>query len=426
MNENMAILHREEVISQRTLINEHSMKYISLIGFMIFFSACSQEAGLHQTSVELFKGPAHEGTSLPFLKVGEDHQLYLSWVGETEDRSTLYFASLEKENKWSDTEVIASGTNWFVNWADYPSLNIDSQGNKISHFLAKSSSGTYSYDVNLTMSMDSQAWSSSIIPHDDQTPTEHGFASILPMPNQTFTAVWLDGRNTGTKSDDKHGQGAMTLRTANINLQGVITEPTELDARVCDCCQTSGALTSAGPVFVYRDRTEEEYRDISIVRKVKGQWTAPKTVFNDQWKIAGCPVNGPRIVAQEDQVAVAWFSAPNDVPQVKIIFSKDAGATFEAPIVIDNRNPLGRVDVAMDEKGTAFVSWLSFQDEKSQIKAIAVNSTGIIGNPIVISETNSSRSSGFPQMELLENQLHFAWTTSEDDRHHIKHAKVSL
>ena len=74
---------------------------------MIFFSACSEEAGLHQTSVELFKGPADEGTSLPFLKVGEDHQLYLSWVGETEDRSTLYFASLEKENKWSDTEVIA-------------------------------------------------------------------------------------------------------------------------------------------------------------------------------------------------------------------------------------------------------------------------------------------------------------------------------
>ncbi len=394
---------------------------------MIFFSACSEEAGLHQTSVELFKGPADEGTSLPFLKVGEDHQLYLSWVGETEDRSTLYFASLEKENKWSDTEIIASGTDWFVNWADYPSLNINSQGNKISHFLAKSSSGTYSYDVNLTLSMDSQSWSSSIIPHDDQTPTEHGFATLLPMPNQTFTAVWLDGRNTGSpKSDDGHGQGAMTLRTANINLKGVLTEPTELDARVCDCCQTSGALTSAGPVFVYRDRTEEEYRDISIVRKVKGQWTAPKTVFNDQWKIAGCPVNGPRIVAQGDQVAVAWFSAPNDVPQVKIIFSKDAGATFEAPIVIDDLNPLGRVDVAMDEKGTAFVSWLSFQDEKSQIKAIAVNSTGIIGNPIVISETNSSRSSGFPQMELFENQLHFAWTASEDERHHIKHAKVSL
>ena len=153
---------------------------------MIFFSACSEEAGLHQTSVELFKGPADEGTSLPFLKVGEDHQLYLSWVGETEDRSTLYFASLEKENKWSDTEVIASGTDWFVNWADYPSLNIDSEGNKISHFLAKSSSGTYSYDVNLTLSMDSQPWSSSIIPHDDQTPTEHGFAYSSPHAQPNF------------------------------------------------------------------------------------------------------------------------------------------------------------------------------------------------------------------------------------------------
>ena len=56
---------------------------------------------------------------------------------------------------------------------------------------------------------------------------------------------------------------------------------------------------------------------------MKGQWTSPKTIFNDQWKIAGCPVNGPRITAYGKQVAVAWFSAPNDVPQVKIIFSNE-------------------------------------------------------------------------------------------------------
>ena len=168
------------------------------------------------------------------------------------------------------------------------------------------------------------------------------------MPNQTFTAVWLDGRNTTTtKSTSEHEQVAMTLRTAIINLEGILTEESELDSRVCDCCQTSGAMTSAGPVFVYRDRTIDEYRDISIVRKVKGQWTSPKTIFNDQWKIAGCPVNGPRIAAYGNQVAVAWFSAPNDVPQVKITFSNDNGANFEAPITIDKRNPLGRVDVAL-------------------------------------------------------------------------------
>ncbi len=403
------------------------MKYISLIVGCMFFISCSEEAGLLQNKVKRFESPSDENSSLPFLKVGEDDQLYLSWIKEMENRSTLYFSSLKKENNWSDAEVIASGTNWFVNWADYPSLNIDNQGNKISHYLVKSSSKTYSYDVNLTISKNSHPWSSRIIPHNDQTPTEHGFATLLPMPNQTFTAVWLDGRNThAPKPNDGHGQGAMTLRTANINLQGVITEEIELDSSVCDCCQTSGAMTSSGPVFVYRDRTKDEYRDISIVRKVKGQWTAPRTIFNDQWKIAGCPVNGPRIAAHRNQVAIAWFSAPEDVPQVKIIFSKDDGANFEDPIVIDDRNPLGRVDVVMDEKGTAFVSWLSFKDDTSQIKAIAVNRSGTIGNPIVISQTNGSRSSGFPQMELFENELYFAWTNTLKNQKKIDLAKIKL
>jgi glutaredoxin len=218
----------------------------------------------------------------------------------------------------------------------------------------------------------------------------------------------------------------MTLRTANINLEGVLTEEAELDSRVCDCCQTSGAMTSAGPVFVYRDRTNDEHRDISIVRKVKGQWTSPKTIFNDQWKIAGCPVNGPRIAANRNQVAIAWFSAPNDVPQVKITFSSDNGANFEAPITIDKRNPLGRVDVAINEKGTAYVSWLSFKNGMSQIKVVAVNRYGTIGNPIVISETNSSRSSGFPQMELFKNELYFAWTNTSKKQKNIDLARIKL
>jgi len=41
-----------------------------------------------------------------------------------------------------------------------------------------------------------------------------------------------------------------------------------LDTRVCECCQTSVAMTAEGPVVVYGDcsEAEKEIRDISIVR----------------------------------------------------------------------------------------------------------------------------------------------------------------
>ena len=400
------------------------MKYLLIFTLFIALASC-QKIDLSTKKIKMLTSPVESNTSLPFLKVGEDQQLYLSWVVENKEQAQLKYALMKEEGIWS-ASAIASGEDWFVNWADYPYINIDQKGNKLSHYLAKSTSGTYSYDINLTLSRAIDNWSESFIPHQDKTPTEHGFVSVIPSVN-SFIVAWLDGRNTGGESHESHGhQGAMTLRTATIDLNGHLSDEVELDNRVCDCCQTSGAITSNGPIFVYRDRSEDEIRDIAIVRRINGAWTIPKSIYHDQWKIAGCPVNGPRIAAQGSQVVVAWFSAPESKPQVKLIFSNDAGATFGKPLLIDGEHSLGRVDVAIDEEGIAYVSWLSSIENKSEIKAIAANSDGIIGQSIIIAETSPSRSSGFPQMELFKNELYFAWTTTAEDASHIQMAKITL
>ena len=99
-----------------------------------------------------------------------------------------------------------------------------------------------------------------------------------------------------------------------------------LDTRVCDCCQTSAAMTAEGPVVVYRDRSEGELRDISIARLRNGEWSEPRTVFRDGWEISGCPVNGPVDRRRSGRrLAVAWFTAANDMSRVKLAFSDDAG-----------------------------------------------------------------------------------------------------
>ena len=182
----------------------------------------------------------------------------------------------------------------------------------------------------MTQSSDGQQWSDDFIPHKDGTPTEHGFVTMMPYQGKFLTA-WLDGRNTGGGSHDGHGHGdggPMTLRSALIAMDGTMENEVELDQRICDCCQTSGAITDIGPVIVYRDRSDEEIRDMSIVRFVDGKWSDPKTIHADGWKIEGCPVNGPRATAHGNLLAVAWFTAANSQPKVKLIFSQDGGANF--------------------------------------------------------------------------------------------------
>ncbi len=380
----------------------------------ILFAVCFGLSLMAQ--VRELPSPASASSGQPNLTVAANGRVYLSWIDRLDGgRVALRFATREKEG-WSTPRTIAEGANWFVNWADFPSMSVLPDGSMAAHWLAKSGAGTYAYNVNLARSFDGgKTWSQPMIPHRDGTQTEHGFVSLLPSGKDAFTAIWLDGREMAGASDSHnadHGHGAMTLRAAQVRRNNMLENEARLDAKVCECCQTSAAMTSLGPVVVYRDRSDQELRDISIVRLVNGNWTEPKSVFEDGWKINGCPVNGPAVAADGKRVAVAWFTGANNKSQVKLAFSNDAGATFDAPLAIDDGNPVGRVDVLLLPNGSAVVCWLEKVSTAGEIRIKHVKPDGTRGDAITIAATNTARSSGFPQMVRAGDSLIFAWTNN--------------
>ncbi len=384
-----------------------------LISLLLF--ACNnpeKSARTEKEALKLLTSPADSASAEPYLFTDKNGVVYLSWIEKKGETDFLKFSALDND-QWSKPSVIASGDNWFVNWADYPMLASDGGDNMIAHILEKSENGTYTYDIKTLTSLDKGAsWSPSRILHDDGKKAEHGFVSILPQ-EQNYFVSWLDGRNTVMEGSSGHGDehhGAMSLRAALINKTGIKSDDLELDNRVCDCCQTSAALTVNGPVVVYRDRSEDEIRDISIVRLVDGQWTKPKSVFSDNWKISGCPVNGPRADAKGNNLAIAWFSSPGKSGRVQVIFSSDGGATFNAPIMINESETIGRVDLLMLDDKSAIVSWM----EGSKIKAARVYRSGKKDPSMVIASASESRSGGFPQMTRSGSRIIFAWSDTKE------------
>ncbi len=207
----------------------------------------------------------------------------------------------------------------------------------------------------------------------------------------------------------------MQLGNARLGPDGGVTPNVMVDARICDCCQTSAAVTSQGPVVVYRDRSGEEIRDISVLRRVNGAWTEPARVHADDWHIEGCPVNGPAVDAEGDLVAVAWFTGARDTARVNVAFSSDAGATFGAPVRVDDGNPAGRVDVELDGAGRALVTWLERTgDAGAEVRIRAITREGAVSGPKVIATSQAARSSGFPRMVRSGNSLMIAWTQPGD------------
>ncbi len=402
--------------------------FIFLLLLATLFSCNNQQKKVEEAAtIKMLTSPAEDSCAEPYLFTDAKGIVHLSWVEKKGKTSTLFFSRLQNE-QWSKPIAISSGNNWFVNWADYPVIASDANGNLLAHFLEKSDTAKFTYDIKLVASADAgKTWSQPTTLHDDGKKAEHGFVSIIPY-NDQFMVSWLDGRKTameGEHSGHEGHHGEMTLRGALLDKTGKKTNEWELDGRICDCCQTSIAVTDNGPVVVYRDRSDEEIRDMSIVRFVNGDpiaigWTQPKNLFPDNWKIAGCPVNGPRADAIGNNLAIAWFSMKDKNAEVKVIFSKDGGATFQQPIRIDEGKTIGRVDVVMLDKETAVVSWM----EGSTIKAISVHADGTKDHPVTIAESSDSRSSGFPQMTKAGDQLIFGWTDSKTKT--IKLAKITL
>lgn len=401
------------------------MKFSSFLMYcfslLLFFPACNEIKKV-KTKSEMVSltSPSEKGSGLPFL-FADSEKLLMSWVTETDTLATLYYSEFNN-NRWSSPEIITSGTDWFVNWADYPQIAKNGE-NYTAHILKKSDSATYAYDVYVTQKQGEGTWSAPFKIHSDTTKTEHGFVSYIPFGESQFLVSWLDGRNTSSGHHDHHGLGgAMTLRAAIVNPDGSLEDEFLLDESVCDCCQTSSTMTTNGPVVVYRDRSEKEVRDISIVRYENQKWTAPKTIHKDDWEIAGCPVNGPRVDALENTLAVAWFTAAGGESKVKLAFSKNGEEEFNTPVRIDSGNPLGRVDVVMIDENNALASWVEDHESETFIKFRKVSVGGDIGEVKTLTTTDAARASGFPQIAVYNGNMYFAWTDMNETISQIKTA----
>lgn len=345
--------------------------------------------------------PAAASAFAPSLTVAAG-RLVASWLEKTEvggARGHRLLVSAFDETGWSSPAVVAEGNDFFANWADFPAVIEAGDGSLLAHWLAKTGEETYAYSIFVARSTDGGATWTALGPlHDDATPTEHGFVSWIAEEDGA-RAFWLDGR-------EMVAGGAMTLRTARVGAE--IGAAEVLDERVCECCGTGAARAASGPLVAYRDRSDDEIRDISVVR-FEGGWTRPADVAVDGWKIPGCPVNGPRVAARGERLAVAWFTAAGEEPRVKMAFSIDGGGGFEPPIVLDRAAPFGRTDVVLDDEGAAWVVWLAQNGERAAVRLQRVPIEGMPGEPMHIGETAGGRTSGFPRLARIGDRLFVAW-----------------
>lgn len=394
---------------------------VALAGIALSGAAAQQagHGGTHARAVvEAIDLPAPPGSAQPQLFAAADGSLLLSWLEPGGEGLTSFRVARYDTGRWSEPSTISEGADFFINWADVPSVVQLRGGRLAAHWLQKIGPDTYAYDVKLRTSDDGgRTWSATITPHRDGTRTEHGFASLFDAPDGALGLVWLDGRDMKS-GHDAHGAGAgaMTLRYTTLGADGHLGAEALLDDRVCECCPTSAVRTSRGILVAYRNRAEGEIRDIFVTRLEGGRWTTGVAVHRDNWQMPACPVNGPSLAAEGDRVSLAWFTAESDAPRVMLARSNDGGATWGRPVRVDEGVPLGRIGTVMLPDGAVLVGWIEFRDDGSRFLARRVGPDGAVGPAFTVSDISSERASGYPRLALSGERVYFAWTETKPVR----------
>jgi len=167
---------------------------------------------------------------------------------------------------------------------------------------------------------------------------------------------------------------------------------------------------------IYRDRTAAEIRDIVVRRHVNGAWLEPLGLGAENWFIEGCPVNGPAIAANGEDVAAAWFTAAGDEPRVRFARSSDGGTSFGSPVDIDAAGSYGQVDLVLRDDGVAALSWWRRAEAGGIDLALrTVSPDGALGSVELVAHNDVSQPIDVPQMIAVDDGLLLAWSTFADD-----------
>ena len=157
---------------------------------LLFCLAVSLPAIVHAQSsaqvpallrIEPLPSPAGANSSEPQLTSQGGHVI-LSWLEVSGERAILKFAE-RTASGWSNAQTVASGTHFFVNSFDVPSVHALSDGALAAHWEERlgADEDSDASKVMLSWSKDQgHTWSRPVTPHHDGTNTEHVMPGPLP------------------------------------------------------------------------------------------------------------------------------------------------------------------------------------------------------------------------------------------------------
>jgi YHS domain-containing protein len=247
--------------------------------------------------------------SCVYLTSDEKGAPVISWCETSQSGKKFFFMAYfdSATGKFANKINIPLEQNAALHEEGMPKVGIKKDGSIIAVYetTAPTEENQWAGDVCYVQSDDKGAvWSPVRYVYADKSGGKsHSFASIARLSNGEIGIAWLD-----VAKDPKPGgrpvKFASTEGTLGFQNEVVV------DPKACECCRTAISCDDAGKITVVYRAITDSIRDIAVSASVDNgkSFTTPVSFSHDEWKINGCPHNGPDIVSGSNINYAAWFT----------------------------------------------------------------------------------------------------------------------
>ena len=375
---------------------------LAALGFLLLAFSL-RAADVPAISVETIAAPSSTTSALgPSLTTGPDGVVWLTWLEKSAATTALRCATFDAASKrWTATRTIAQGTDLNADGTDFPTLTVGADGHATAAWFVNnppSAATTHQhhgagYRAKSSRSTDGgKTWSAPELVSREASTME--FLTLVTLADGRVLATWLDGR---AKKNDEGNQQLFS------RILGASGPDTLVDPRVCDCCHTTlTAFPDGTALLAYRGRSADEVRDIRVTRFRGNAWNEPRPLNSDDWRINGCPVNGPQLASDGGRVAATWFTAADNDPRVVTSFSPDAGARFLMPLRLTEKKTLGRVATLLLHDSAVLAT---FVDADGGLWLRRVSPDFVAKETVSLAAPTPARVTGFPRLALVRDYV---------------------
>ncbi len=280
-------------------------------------------------TASLFEPDTTKNYTMPLLAPASKGEIMLSWTEKDAEGVTSFCLAFSKDNghTFSDKKVIFTGPGVGNSRLMRARVLVKPDGSLVAVFANRTSApagdagggksrGGRSSDIVYCLSNDNgDTWTSpQAVDSDPTRGIVRGFFDALVLPDGEIAVAYLKDVANSTKREERD------LRLV-VTKNGVFQPEKVIDPVVCDCCNIDLLTDAAGALHVYYRDNNDDIRDMAqmISTDNGATFSRPQILYNDDWKISGCPHSGAVSGLHGKGELIAWYSGAETEAGIRLV-----------------------------------------------------------------------------------------------------------